>query len=200
LLQSSPEGAREYLVPARLSSTSSSTTSTSEPQFYALPQSPQQPKQLLVASGCVDKYYQLARCFRDESGRKDRQAEFTQVDIEMAFVSGAAPDEASGMRSTWRIGGQEVRAVVEGLVKKIWKEIQGVDLPGWFRVMPYDVAMDVVSDCSYVNQHARMSMSAIVTEFRAHVPQYGSDKPDTRFAMYVSTAGKPDMDINPGTC
>jgi hypothetical protein len=77
----------------------------------------------------------------------------------MAFVSGAASEEASGMRSTWRIGGQEVRAVVEGLVKKIWKEIQGVDLPGWFRVMPYDVAMDVVSDCSYVNQHAHASDS-----------------------------------------
>lgn len=153
LLQSSPEGAREYLVPTRLTSetpTPSSPTST-EPLFYALQQSPQQPKQLLIASGVVPRYYQIAKCFRDESGRKDRQAEFTQVDLEMAFVSGAAEEVAAGtggedgMRSTWRIGGGEVRRVVEGLVKKVWKEVEGIDLPGWFQVMPYEVAMDVVS-------------------------------------------------------
>ena len=114
-------------------------------------QSPQQPKQLLIASGSVDKYFQLARCFRDEDGRKDRQPEFTQVDLEMAFASGSAevvPE--GGMRSTWAIGGQEVREVIEGLVKKIWREVKGVELEGWFRVMPYDVAMDVVrlSHCS----------------------------------------------------
>ena len=168
LLQSSPEGAREYLVPTRLSSTIAGNASTSastsvsvedaasastspEPLFYALQQSPQQPKQLLISSGLTSKYFQVARCFRDESGRKDRQAEFTQVDIEMGFVSGspvpasnsAGPGEE--MRSTWRIGGGEVREVIEGLIKKIWKEIEGVDLPGWFQVMPYDVAMDVVS-------------------------------------------------------
>lgn len=166
LLQSSPEGAREYLVPTRLASSvaGSSTSSASadsaapstpgsvpqEPLFYALQQSPQQPKQLLVASGLTSRYFQVARCFRDEAGRKDRQAEFTQVDMEMSFVSGAAPPTGTpgaeqGMRSTWRIGGGEVREVVEGLVKKIWKEVQGVDLPGWFQVMPYEVAMDVVS-------------------------------------------------------
>jgi aspartyl-tRNA synthetase len=159
LLQSSPEGAREYLVPTRLTSpiTSSEVSSTSEdatpptsqePLFYALQQSPQQPKQLLVASGLTSKYFQIARCFRDESGRKDRQAEFTQVDLEMSFVSGApqvGDGAEGGMRSTWRIGGGEVREVIEGLVKKIWKEVEGVDLPGWFQVMPYEVAMDVVS-------------------------------------------------------
>jgi aspartyl-tRNA synthetase len=159
LLQSSPEGAREYLVPTRLTSPISPTdnpTSTSadapsptsqEPLFYALQQSPQQPKQLLVASGLTSKYFQIARCFRDESGRKDRQAEFTQVDLEMSFVSGApqvGDGAEGGMRSTWRIGGGEVREVTEGLVKKIWKEVEGVDLPGWFQVMPYEVAMDVV--------------------------------------------------------
>ncbi|KAJ9111255.1 hypothetical protein QFC22_006555 [Naganishia vaughanmartiniae] len=172
LLQSSPEGAREFLVPTRLSESSSSTSSsssitssgsTAEPLFYALQQSPQQPKQLLIASGAVPRYYQIARCFRDEAGRKDRQAEFTQVDLEMAFVSGAPAAEGAegeggqGMRSTWRIGGEEVRNVVEGLVKRVWKEVEGVDLPGWFQVMPYEVAMDV----------------------------YGSDKPDTRFKMYT---------------
>lgn len=153
LLQSSPEGAREYLVPTRLTSDASSSSSDSapEPLFYALQQSPQQPKQLLVTSGVVPRYYQIAKCFRDESGRKDRQAEFTQVDLEMAFVSGSAEepvpgkDGEEGMRSTWRIGGGEVRRVVEGLVKKVWKEVEGVDLPGWFQVMPYEVAMDVVS-------------------------------------------------------
>lgn len=137
LLNSSPEGAREYLVPTRTSS------SSSDPAFYALQQSPQQPKQLLIASGAVDRYYQLARCFRDEDGRKDRQPEFTQVDMEMAFVSGAAPEEQGGP-STWGIGGKEVKEVVEGAVRKIWKEVKGVDLPE-FRIMPYQVAMDVVS-------------------------------------------------------
>jgi aspartyl-tRNA synthetase len=139
LLNSSPEGAREFLVPTR-------TSPPSPPSFYALQQSPQQPKQLLIASGSVDKYFQLARCFRDEDGRKDRQPEFTQVDLEMAFASGSAdvvPE--GGMRSTWAIGGQEVREVIEGLVKKIWREVKGLELEGWFRVMPYDVAMDVVS-------------------------------------------------------
>lgn len=137
LLNSSPEGAREFLVPTR---------SSSSPQFYALQQSPQQPKQLLIASGSVDRYFQLARCFRDEDGRKDRQPEFTQVDLEMAFTSGGVPPAQEGqMRSTWGIGGQEVREVIEGLVKRIWKEVKGVELEGWFRVMPYEVAMDVVS-------------------------------------------------------
>lgn len=145
LLNSSPEGAREFLVPTRTSST---------PSFYALPQSPQQPKQLLIASGAIDKYYQIAKCFRDEDGRKDRQPEFTQIDMEMAFVGGAPATEGSdGMQSTWRIGGEEVRTVVEGLIQKLWKEIRGVDLPDWFRVMPYDVAMDVVS-FSLINRMA----------------------------------------------
>ncbi|ODO01924.1 aspartate-tRNA ligase [Cryptococcus wingfieldii CBS 7118] len=160
LLNSSPEGAREFLVPTR------SPNADGQPTFYALPQSPQQPKQLLISSGAVDRYYQIARCFRDEDGRKDRQPEFTQIDLEMGFVSGAAPEPTPGqdgqeMRSTWAIGGSEVREVVEGMVKKIWKEVKGIELEGWFRVMPYQVAMDV----------------------------YGSDKPDTRFKSYCLPIG-----------
>ncbi|KAK8845377.1 hypothetical protein IAR55_006090 [Kwoniella newhampshirensis] len=161
LLNSSPEGAREFLVPTR------SPNALGQPTFYALPQSPQQPKQLLISSGAIPKYFQLARCFRDEDGRKDRQPEFTQVDLEMAFVEGSAPTaqggggDEGGMRSTWGIGGRQIREVIEGMVKKIWKEVKGEELEGWFRVMPYDVAMDV----------------------------YGSDKPDTRFEMYTLPIG-----------
>ncbi|WOO80187.1 Aspartate--tRNA ligase [Vanrija pseudolonga] len=155
LLNSSPEGAREFLVPSRVAA-------GAKPSFYALPQSPQQPKQLLVASGAVPKYFQIAKCFRDEDGRKDRQPEFTQIDIEMAFVDGAPqPTGPDAMRSTWAIGGGQVRDVVEGLVKKIWREVKGEELEGWFRIVPYDVAMDV----------------------------YGSDKPDTRYEMYTLPIG-----------
>ncbi|KAF8760823.1 tRNA synthetases class II (D, K and N) [Rhizoctonia solani] len=146
LLKSTPEGAREFVVPTRLGS--------SEPLFYALPQSPQQPKQLLVCSGAVDKYYQIARCFRDEDGRKDRQPEFTQIDLEMAFVGwGDGVDVGDG----WRIGGREVKNVVEGLVRKIWKGTLGVDLEDRFKVMRYADAME----------------------------KYGSDKPDTRFGLEI---------------
>ncbi|ELU43163.1 aspartyl-tRNA synthetase [Rhizoctonia solani AG-1 IA] len=152
LLKSTPEGAREFVVPTRLGS--------SEPLFYALPQSPQQPKQLLVCSGAVDKYYQIARCFRDEDGRKDRQPEFTQIDLEMAFVGwGDGVDVGDG----WRIGGREVKNVVEGLVRKIWKGTLGVDLEDRFKVMRYADAME----------------------------KYGSDKPDTRFGLEVSVCLSP---------
>ncbi|KAG9119035.1 hypothetical protein FRC07_006162, partial [Ceratobasidium sp. 392] len=151
LLKSTPEGAREFLVPTR---PSSSGDPTNDPLFYALPQSPQQPKQLLVCSGAVDKYYQIARCFRDEDGRKDRQPEFTQIDMEMAFVGwGDAVDVGDG----WRIGGREVKNVVEGLVGSIWKEIKGIELDKRFPVMRYEDAM----------------------------AKYGSDKPDTRFALEI---------------
>lgn len=152
LVNSSPEGAREFLVPTRV---------RGPPQFYALPQSPQQAKQLLVAGGAVDRYYQIARCFRDEDGRRDRQPEFTQIDLEMAFVDGAS-SPTPGAQDTWGIGGGQVREVVEGLIRRIWKEVKGYDIPpDGFKVMPYDVAMDV----------------------------YGSDKPDTRFEMYTLPIG-----------
>jgi aspartyl-tRNA synthetase len=109
------------------------------PAAYALPQSPQQPKQLLVCAGAVDRYFQLARCFRDEDGRRDRQPEFTQVDLELAFASWAATE--AEQRRGWRIGGGEVRDVVEALVARVWKAAKDVDIPRPFAVMTYDDAM-----------------------------------------------------------
>ncbi|KAI0370230.1 hypothetical protein BV20DRAFT_1019264 [Pilatotrama ljubarskyi] len=160
LLNSTPEGAREYLVPTRVKQSSSDTPS--QPLFYALSQSPQQPKQLLVASGAVDRYFQLARCFRDEDGRKDRQPEFTQVDLEMAWVSWGrhqADGQAGSQKSTdlWRIGGHEVREVVETVIRRIWKQVENVDLEERFKVMTYNEAM----------------------------ARYGSDKPDLRFGLEI---------------
>lgn len=174
LLRSTPEGAREYLVPARQPSTGSALTPP-PPVFYALSQSPQQPKQLLIASGAVDKYFQFARCFRDESGRSDRQPEFTQVDMEMAFVSWGSNDGAS--QDPWRIGGTEVRDTVEGMVRRIWKDIAGIELPERFRVMTYNEAMTRV--------RWLMSLCAYVLNLPSTVVQFGSDKPDTRFGLEV---------------
>jgi aspartyl-tRNA synthetase len=162
LLRSTPEGAREYLVPTRVSKHQPSSSSVDEdsdasmptsqsPAFYALSQSPQQPKQILISSGTVEKYYQFARCFRDEDGRADRQPEFTQIDLEMGWVSWG-PERQTNVKdltssvsspftpfSEWRIGGGEVRDVVEGIMRHIWKQ----DLE--FPVMLYRDAMNFVS-------------------------------------------------------
>ncbi|WFD20790.1 aspartate--tRNA ligase [Malassezia caprae] len=128
LLRSTPEGAREFLVPTRQGGT--------EPQFYALQQSPQQPKQLLMVSGVTDRYFQFAKCFRDEDGRKDRQPEFTQIDIEMSFVSG------SGDTAAWTIGGTQVRDVTEGLVRAMWAHTEQPPLPSTFPVLSYEHVMN----------------------------------------------------------
>lgn len=152
LLRSSPEGAREFLVPTRTRTPTSVSEEVipNDPLFYALQQSPQQPKQLLICSGGVDKYFQLARCFRDEDGRKDRQPEFTQIDMEMAFVSWGAPELSTSTQSdVWRIGGREVRDVVETLIRTIWQSVEGVVLRECFPVMTYQEAMSRVS-CSYL--------------------------------------------------
>ena len=130
LYKSTPEGAREFLVPSRIH----------HGQFYALPQSPQLFKQMLMMAG-FDRYYQIVKCFRDEDLRADRQPEFTQIDIETSFLSEL-----------------EIRELMEGLVRAMFKDALGLDLPDPFPVMTFAEAMG----------------------------KYGSDKPDLRVPLVLT--------------
>lgn len=115
LTKNSPEGAREFLVPSRLHHRS----------FYALPQSPQLYKQLLMAGG-MERYYQVARCFRDEDLRSDRQPEFTQLDIEMSFIKEG-----------------DIQDVIERLIAHVWKKVLNITIPTPFKRMTYDEAFSL---------------------------------------------------------
>mmetsp|Transcript_30625 Transcript_30625/g.49102 ORF Transcript_30625/g.49102 Transcript_30625/m.49102 type:complete len:740 (-) Transcript_30625:895-3114(-) len=170
LFKSTPEGAREFLVPVR---------SGKPGACFALPQSPQQYKQLLMVGG-VDRYFQFAKCFRDESGRADRQPEFTQLDIEMSFVEI-----------------KDIQNVVEGVVRKMWSAARDT-AETYARTVLNPAGMDDHDKKLWTSKYVPRALTlgeewfthhkdAIpVMDYNEAMERFGSDKPDTRFGMELS--------------
>ena len=155
LTKSTPEGARDYLVPSRVHAG----------EFFALPQSPQLFKQMLMVAG-FDRYYQITKCFRDEDLRADRQPEFTQIDCETSFL-----------------GEQEIRDIFEGMIREVFRSAKGVDLPSPFPIMPFEEAM------------RRFGSDKPDMRVKLEFTDLGDVMKDVEFKVFAQAASAPDSRV-----